>query len=826
MAMDCKPQVSPFRRKEAEKEPQTKPEGKFWGRKSKAEAEGPERHVWQKEFWGQSLHWPDVGVIDIFCLVAGVLLGKAAVLGGLYPFGIAYAAAAVVSYCHFAPFLLLAVLAGSLLAMGKGAWIYLVACALAALVLYLRPRDEKRDWFAAPLVCAAALIALRSLGLLLADDLLPYNLLLVCFEGCFAAGLSLVLMIALRILQEIEDVKSLSADELVCLFVLFLGCICGFGELNLGGLQVRDVVSRLLVLLAGLWGGAGAGAGVGALMGILPSLDQTVSIATIGIYAFAGLLAGAFKGFARLGVALGFLLGNVMLGVYIMEAQQIQSHLLASFVAVGLLFLLPASLLKRGEKLFVGVSLRNAEDENNKRRLRFSARRLQNVAGFFRDLANGCRAVGASDKRSEEQERNVEMVLNHLCGQVCNRCSIHNLCWSVDVEDTYRGVMGLFSVAEQKGFADVKDVPDNFARRCPHLRELVATINCLYELYCQNNYWQLQQASNRLFLAGQLEGTAEVMDKLAGEMLDSGGDLNYMEKALARRLAKQGLSVSGVQITHFGEKNLDFWVNMEDCPGEVACRDLAAREVSRVLQKRFRTQEVSCGHGGCDGVGCCFHMLREGANMLFVGKAQLAKEGNPVCGDSGDSVTLGEGRQLLMISDGMGAGIPAAMKSGSAVNMLTHLLEVGFDRYTAVDTVNTVLLLQGGEEAFVTLDMCIIDRYDNSAEFIKTGAAPSFIKRAGKVQVIKNASLPVGMLQTVDKAIFNAKLEAGDMVIMASDGLLDADSQTDLDWLIGLLEDNSIEDAQVMAEFLLGKAVALSGGRLKDDITVLVAKVA
>ncbi len=824
--MADKPQVFPFRRAEAETEPQAKPRARLWEqlKKDKEDAEGQELPIWQKEFWGKSIHMPDVGVVDIFCLVAGILLGKAAVLGGLYPFGIAFAAAAVVSYCHFAPFLLAAVLVGSLLALGKAAWVYVVATGLAALVLYLRPRDEKRDWFAVPIVCAAALIALRSLELLLLEQILPYNLLLVCFEGCFAAGLSLVLLIALRILQEIEDVKSLSADELVCLFVLFLGCICGFGEFNIGGLQIRDVVSRLLVLLAGLWGGAGAGAGVGALMGILPSLDQTLPPATIGMYAFAGLLAGAFKGFNRLGVALGFLLGNVMLGIYIMESQQIQNHLLASFVAVGLLFLLPGSLLKRGEKLFAGVSLRSVEDENNKRRLRFSARRLQNVAHFFRDLANGCRAVGAADKRNEEQERNVEMVLNHLCNQVCNRCSIHNLCWSVDVEDTYRGVMGLFNVAEQKGFADVKDVPGNFARRCPHLRELVATVNCLYELYCQNNYWQLQQASNRLFLAGQLEGTAEVMDKLAGEMLDNGGDLNYMEKALARRLAKQGLSVSGVQITHLGEKNLDFWVNMEDCPGEVACRDMAAKEVSRVLQKKFRTQEVSCGNN-C-GVGCCFHMLREGANMLFVGKAQLAKEGNPICGDSGDSVTLGEGRQLLMISDGMGAGIPAAMKSGSAVNMLTHLLEVGFDRYTAVDTVNTVLLLQGGEEAFVTLDMCIIDRYDNSAEFIKTGAAPSFIKRDGKVQVIKNASLPVGMLQTVDKAIFNTQLEAGDMVIMASDGLLDADNQTDLDWLIGLLEDNSIEDAQVMAEFLLGKAVALSGGRLKDDITVLVAKVA
>ena len=218
-------------------------------------------------------------------------------------------------------------------------------------------------------------------------------------------------------------------------------------------------------------------------------------------------------------------------------------------------------------------------------------------------------------------------------------------------------------------------------------------------------------------------------------------------------------------------------------------------------------------------------MLKEGANSLTCGKAQLAKDGNPICGDSGDSVTLGEGRQLLMISDGMGAGIPAALKSGSAVNMLTHLLEVGFDRHTAVDTVNTVLMLQGGEEAFVTLDMCIIDRYEGSAEFIKTGASPSFIKRGGKVQVIKNASLPVGMLQTVDKAIYRADLLAGDMVIMASDGLLDADSEQDLEWLIHLIEDNSIDDPQLMAEFLLDKAVSISGGRLRDDITILTAQV-
>ena len=151
--------------------------------------------------------------------------------------------------------------------------------------------------------------------------------------------------------------------------------------------------------------------------------------------------------------------------------------------------------------------------------------------------------------------------------------------------------------------------------------------------------------------------------------------------------------------------------------------------------------------------------------------------------------------------------------------------EVGFQKDTAIDTENTILMLQGGEESFVTLDMCFLDLYQNTAEFIKTGAAPSFIKRGNQVQVIKSNSLPVGMLQTVEKAVVTEQLTEGDMVILASDGLLDADNQIDVEWLVHLLENTNINDAQDMAEFLLGKAIKISGGRLRDDITILVATV-
>ena len=134
-------------------------------------------------------------------------------------------------------------------------------------------------------------------------------------------------------------------------------------------------------------------------------------------------------------------------------------------------------------------------------------------------------------------------------------------------------------------------------------------------------------------------------------------------------------------------------------------------------------------------------------------------------------------------------------------------------------------MLQSDDESFVTLDICLVDLYKQTAEFIKTGAAPSFIKGTDGVQIIKSNSLPVGMLQKVEKTVAKTSIKIGDLIVLASDGLLDANSQSDLKWLSGLLENTSINEPQALAEYLLDKAVALSGGKLKDDITIMTAKI-
>ena len=75
------------------------------------------------------------------------------------------------------------------------------------------------------------------------------------------------------------------------------------------------------------------------------------------------------------------------------------------------------------------------------------------------------------------------------------------------------------------------------------------------------------------------------------------------------------------------------------------------------------------------------------------------------------------------------------------------------------------------------MDICVLDLYDGKVNFIKTGGSASYIKRGGTVKVINGSSLPVGILSSIEQETIHEQVFPGDMIILASDGLLDMDSQ-------------------------------------------------
>ena len=210
-----------------------------------------------------------------------------------------------------------------------------------------------------------------------------------------------------------------------------------------------------------------------------------------------------------------------------------------------------------------------------------------------------------------------------------------------------------------------------------------------------------------------------------------------------------------------------------------------------------------------------------------IGVAQIAKNGEEVSGDYYSLLSLKEGKQAIILSDGMGSGEKAKKESKTTVCLLEEMLEVGLPRDLIFKTVNTVMQLRSGEESFATVDLAMLDLQEGRVELCKIGAAPSFIKRGEQVKELSGISLPLGILTEITMEVKKEKLENEDMLIMITDGISEAGIRADdfSNWIKKkLLETNALHP-QLIADSLMEEACARNRGQSLDDMSVIVCKI-
>ena len=214
-------------------------------------------------------------------------------------------------------------------------------------------------------------------------------------------------------------------------------------------------------------------------------------------------------------------------------------------------------------------------------------------------------------------------------------------------------------------------------------------------------------------------------------------------------------------------------------------------------------------------------------NQFFhveIGVAQAAKGNEEVCGDYYSYLELRDGKQAFILSDGMGNGNKAYKESRSAVHLVEQLLLAGFRNEAIIRTVNTILQLRSQEENFATLDVLLVDTEKGDAEFLKIGAAPSYMRMRDRVREIKSPSIPLGILNDVEVKPITVELEEDTLIVMVTDGIYEA-YPSQPDWLKKYLASQTLSHPQVLADEILHQARSFSGhANLRDDLTVLVCR--
>ncbi len=252
-----------------------------------------------------------------------------------------------------------------------------------------------------------------------------------------------------------------------------------------------------------------------------------------------------------------------------------------------------------------------------------------------------------------------------------------------------------------------------------------------------------------------------------------------------------------------------------------------------VSQQQFRSDlgkvfgaEVSKLHyeGGEEG-GVTLHTLPEWEiHCRYRSLPVFATESKrrPPCGDTIRTFDGPDGMFYALLCDGMGHGQRAAITSNSCAVFLERTLRAGVSVPTALSLLNQYLLTRAKipeHEISSTIDLFCFNRYTGQGELIKSGAAPSWLLRDGRQICLCSHTLPIGILQTIDAHVLPLEVQAGDHILMMSDGVYDGEpAGKGRDWLADLLSHELPTEQEQLLQQILEDAQKQSG---TDDMSVV-----
>lgn len=329
---------------------------------------------------------------------------------------------------------------------------------------------------------------------------------------------------------------------------------------------------------------------------------------------------------------------------------------------------------------------------------------------------------------------------------------------------------------------------------------------------------------NRRVVSDNLNVVARIMERVAEEISEYEPMEERRRRLIAYNLAEEGISVADAY--YIPDKKGRFTVGLSlytEKKSSVSGQEVA--DMLSVLLKRQLRLSVS-GPSIVEREEKTFVFVEEPPYIVLTGFSRAVKDNENVSGDNYSVTELEKGRVKLILSDGTGSGEEACSGSERVLDLMEKMLETGYDADTAIHMVNTAFFAMGEECNHPTLDLCELDLYSGECEIRKVGAAASFLKRGEYVDQIGMESLPLGILCTENTDIEKVSLMSGDYLIMMTDGVLDALSGHDYEETMkraisALTELNPGE----IAEKLLQTVLCLSGGQIRDDMTVLVAGV-
>lgn len=585
--------------------------------------------------------------------------------------------------------------------------------------------------------------------------------------------------------------------------------LCSCLLMSLSGIIVANVVSVgrfiaiLIILTSAYKGGMLPGCAAGTTLGVAMDMAAGGDVFYVMAFAFAGLLSGAFSKHGRLLFLLSYIAANLAAVLWTWGSALRLELMYETFAATVIFAILPDSFLE-----YVGSLARLPVPSTGESGLRhYAAARAERVSSAFRQLYG----TVFNSLNGSENDNDVATIFDRAAASVCVSCKNRQDCWHRDFMDTLSIMNDATEPMLRRGKLAKEDLADRFIEKCPSHYAFISAVNGELRGLMYRREFRSRLNENRAAAYGQYSELADVIEGVARELDSAKG-----ADPLAERRIKRFLRAMDI------EADVSVFRDNRDRLRTV----IQSGRLGALLRQSNYLDILS----GVVGVRLCKPNNEESTDtrlvlaeaeplVVSVGIAGMKKKGEQCSGDRGTYFKTDEGILCVILADGMGSGEEAARESISVVSTLEAFLRAGVKPEVSMKLLNSVLLLRNGEEwGYTTVDLMCIDLFTGEACFYKYGAAPSFVKSGKIIRRVRGESLAAGLCagegSTPD--VVRMRLKPGNVALIASDGVLVEGSDA---WLREMLSGSDGSDTKLLARETLKSAVKRFG--CEDDMTVL-----
>ena len=350
---------------------------------------------------------------NVIIYVLTLFLSTLSIKNEIFPFGLAMIAACVGETVPIIGVLIMAII-GTCLGGGVVGLKNFIPITILYFVIVLFSRRkiaiEERNEFlktGGKLFGASVIVSLVKC---IAGGFLFYDFFMGIISSAIIYVFYKIFVNGLAFIKNINIKKAFTIEELIAGALIVAVASVALNSINIFSLNLSNIIIIFMIMVLGWKHGMMVGAVTGISVGLAISFVDGTTFIQISMFAISGILSGILNRFGKIGVIIGFILGNAILTYWVRGASTMILYFREIFIASIGLLLVPNKFKVELEDLFgKNKLLANSGDNRLEAYNDDVSEKLKTISEMFNNIMNT-----PSKDEVAEQENFVQDFLDNL----------------------------------------------------------------------------------------------------------------------------------------------------------------------------------------------------------------------------------------------------------------------------------------------------------------------------------------------------------------------------------------------------------------------------